>query len=152
MKYQLAQLNIARMIYTVEDPRFAGFMDNLDPINQLAEDSPGFVWRLQTEEGDATAIRAFEDENILINLSVWDDIEALRNYVYKSQHVDFFRERAEWFKPMDEAHMVIWWVPVEHIPGVEEAKERLDILRADGPSPQAFTFAKHFDPVADNQP
>ena len=152
MAYHLAQLNIAKMIYTVEDPRMAGFMDNLELINQLAEDSPGFVWRLQTEEGDATAIRAFEDENILINLSVWEDIEALKNYVYKSQHVDFFRERAEWFKPMDEAHMVMWWIPAGHIPDVDEAKERLDILRADGPTQQAFTFAKNYEPIPNNQP
>ncbi|KAA3648146.1 MAG: DUF3291 domain-containing protein [Chloroflexi bacterium] len=146
MPYHLAQLNIAKMIYSVEDPRMAEFMDNLDPINQLAEEAPGFVWRLQTEEGDATAIRAFEDPKILLNMSMWEDVESFRNYVYKSQHLDFFKDREKWFEPMTEAHMVMWWVAEGHLPDVEEAKKRLEMLRANGPTPRAFTVAKNFEP------
>ena len=119
-------------------------MAALDPVNAVADASPGFVWRLQTEDGNATAIRAF-DEDTMVNMSVWESIEALRAFVYSNRaHLDVMRRRREWFHDHVEAFQVLWWVPVGHIPSVAEAEERLTLLRADGPSPEAFTFRRHF--------
>src|SRR5688572_1201857 len=126
--YQLAQLNIARLLAPIDSPTLADFVANLDRINELAESSPGFVWRLKDEAGDATAIRPFGDD-VIVNMSVWQDIVALKNYVYYSGHLDVMRRRREWFERMAEAHMVLWWVPTNHIPTVEEALQRLDTLR-----------------------
>ncbi len=141
--YQLAQLNIASMLQPLESPGMADFVANLERINALAEASPGFVWRLQDEAGDATAIRPFGEE-VLVNLSLWRDVEALRDYVYKSAHAEILKRRAEWFARMGEAHMVLWWVPAGHLPSVEEAAERLRLLREQGPSVQAFSFRQTF--------
>ncbi len=118
----------------------AEFVARLDEINALADRSPGFVWRLQTDDGDATSIRVFPEPLILVNLSVWESIEALRAFTYRSAHTAVMRRRAEWFERMDEAHVVLWWVPAGTVPTLYEAKERLERLRADGPSPEAFTF------------
>lgn len=141
--YQLAQLNIASMLQPLESPGMADFVANLERINALAEASPGFVWRLQDEAGDATAIRPFGAE-VLVNLSVWRDVEALRDYVYKSAHAEILKRRAEWFARMGEAHMVLWWVPAGHLPSVDEAAKRLRLLREQGPSVQAFNFRQSF--------
>jgi hypothetical protein len=143
--YQLAQLNIASMLQPLESPGMADFVANLERINALAEASPGFVWRLQDEAGDATAIRPFGEE-VLVNLSLWRDVEALRDYVYKSAHAEMLKRRAEWFVRMGEAHMVLWWVPAGHLPSVEEAATRLRLLREQGPSVQAFSFRQAFAP------
>lgn len=124
----------------------AEFANNLDRINALAEASPGFVWRLQTEAGNATAIRPFEDENLLVNMSVWRDVESLKAYVYDSAHVGFMRRRREWFELMKEAYLVQWWVPKGHRPDIAEAIARLELLKAKGPRPEAFTFAQPFPP------
>lgn len=124
----------------------AEFANNLDRINALAEASPGFVWRLQTEAGNATAIRPFEDENLLVNMSVWRDVESLKAYVYDSAHVGFMRRRREWFELMKEAYLVLWWVPKGHRPDIAEAIARLELLKAKGPRPEAFTFAQPFPP------
>ena len=144
-KYHLAQLNIADMAAPYESPVFADFVANLDRINHLADRTPGFVWRLQTEEGDATEIRYF-GEQVLVNMSVWQDINALRDFVYRSAHTEIMRRRKEWFAAMRESHMVLWWVPAGRIPGLDEAKARLDRLRVDGPTSEAFTFARPFPP------
>lgn len=144
--YQLAQLNIASMLQPLESPGMADFVANLERINALAEASPGFVWRLQDEAGDATAIRPFGEE-VLVNLSLWRDVEALRDYVYKSAHAEMLKRRAEWFARMGEAHMVLWWVPAGHLPSVEEAATRLRLLREQGPSVQAFSFRQTFSPT-----
>jgi len=144
--YELAQLNIGVIKGPMDSPVMAEFAANLERINALAERSPGFVWRLQTEQGDATAIRPFEDENMLINMSVWRDVESLNKYVYSSAHVEIMRRRKQWFEHMAEAYLVLWWVPRGHRPSVAEAIAKLEALRAKGPSAQAFTFRQAFPP------
>lgn len=146
MSFHLAQLNIGRMRATLEDPVMAGFVARLDEINALADRSRGFVWRLQTEEGDATAIRAFDDPLILVNMSVWESIEALKSFVYQSDHVELLRARREWFEPPPGPSLVMWWIEAGHIPALEEAKARLDQLTIKGPSPAAFDF-RHAHPA-----
>lgn len=146
--YQLAEVNIARMLAPLDSPLMAEFVAQLDVINALADASPGFVWRLQTSEGDATALRPYEDDRILVNLSVWADLPALSTFVYKSRHRPVLQQRSRWFERLNEFHMALWWVPFGHIPTVEEAKERLDYLRTRGESPYAFSFKKSFEAVA----
>ena len=146
--YHLAQLNIGRIKAPVEDPIMDGFMNRLDEINAIADNTPGFVWRLQTEDGNATSIHAFDDPMLLVNMSVWESIEALHEYVYRSDHRELLRSRAAWFERHEGPYQVLWWVPAGHIPTVAEAKERLNMLVEQGPTAQAFTFAKPFDPPA----
>ncbi len=145
-RFELAQLNVGRMLAPVDSPAIAGFVAELEPINRLADASPGFVWRLATEAGNATAIRPTEDDLFLINLSVWSSIEDLRAFTYSSAHVDVLRRRREWFEKLAEAHLVLWWVEAGHRPSIEEALDRLDRLRRDGPTPAAFTFRTPFEP------
>ena len=144
--HQLAQVNVARLSAPFESEELRGFRDGLEPINALAERSPGFVWRLQDESGDATSIRAFADEMIIVNLTVWESVEALRTFAYDTEHIDYLRRRREWFERMAEAYTTMWWVPVGHVPSVAEAAERLDLLRRLGPTPAAFTFRRPFEP------
>jgi hypothetical protein len=144
--YELAQLNIGIVRGPMDSPVMADFAANLARINALAERSRGFVWRLQTEQGDATTIRAFEDPNLLLNMSVWQDLESLRTYVYASAHVDIMRRRREWFEPMRDAYLVLWWVPEGHRPTVAEAIAKLDTLRAKGPTAEAFLFRHAYPP------
>jgi Domain of unknown function (DUF3291) len=144
--YNLAQLNIGIIKGAMDSPIMADFAANLARINALAEQTPGFVWRLQGEEGDATAIRPFENANLLVNMSVWRDIESLRQYVYHSDHVELMRRRKEWFEKMPEAFLVLWWVPRAHQPTIAEAVAKLEILRTNGPSAEAFTFRHAFLP------
>ena len=136
--HELAQLNIGIIKGPMDSPVMADFAANLERINAVAEAAPGFVWRLQTEEGDATGIRPFENENTLVNMSVWKDLDSLRRYVYHSAHVDVMRRRREWFEEMSEAFLVLWWVPRGHRPSITEAIAA-DLLRAKGPSPEAFS-------------
>ncbi len=138
-KYELAQLNIARMKAPLESPVMAEFVANLGRVNELAEKSPGYKWRLKTEEGNATALRPFGVE-LLVNLSVWQDLKSLRDYVFGSGHAQIMQQRRQWFERMAEAYVVFWWVPAGHRPSVEEAKERLEYLRTHGPTQRAFTF------------
>lgn len=138
-KYELAQVNIGRLRAPIDHPMIKDFADNLDPINALAEASPGFVWRLTGEGNNATDLQPFEDAMIAINMSTWTDIPSLGAYVYRSGHVEFMRRRREWFEHMD-LYMVLWWVPVGHRPTIDEAKAKLALLEANGPSPDAFTF------------
>lgn len=142
-KYNLAQLNIANMKYPIESREMSGFVENLDPINALADQSPGFVWRLQSDEGDATSIDFF-GTGILVNMSVWTDVESLHNYVYRSAHAGIMSRRKEWFDRMQESYTVLWWIPEGRIPTLEEAREKLSQLGAHGPTPGAFTFKKTF--------
>jgi len=152
--YELVQLNIGIIRGPMDSPVMADFAANLGRINALAERSPGFVWRLQTEDGDATAIRPFEHENMLVNMSVWQDVESLNSYVYSSAHVEVMRRRREWFERMNEAFLVLWWVPKDQRPSVVEALAKLEILRAKGPTAEAFTFRQAFAPpdAAQTQP
>lgn len=144
--FELAQLNIAAMKAPLESPVMADFVANLGRINALAEQSPGFVWRLTTE-GDATAIRPL-GESTLVNMSVWKDAESLFAYVYQSEHLEIMRRRKEWFEHIKDASMVLWWVPAGRRPSEAEAAERLEGLRRNGPAPEAFTFKKAFPPQA----
>jgi len=145
--YELAQLNIGVIKGPIDSPVMAEFVANLDRINALAERTPGFVWRLQTEEGNATAIRPYpENENMAVNMSVWKDVDSLRLFVFHSEHVQIMRRRQEWFEKMTEAFLVLWWVPRGHRPGIEEAKAKLEMLRAKGSTAEAFTFRQAFPP------
>ncbi len=139
-RFELAQLNVGVIKGPMDSPVMAEFSANLDRINALADRSSGFVWRLQTEDGDATAIRPYGDADILVNMSVWKDLESLSRYVYDSEHVQIMRRRREWFERMDKAYLVLWWVPQGHRPSVAEALARLETLRSNGPGPEAFTF------------
>jgi hypothetical protein len=150
-QHELAQLNIGIMKEALESPGMADFVANLDRINALAEQSPGFIWRLQTEDGDATALRPF-GENILVNMSVWRDVASLNDYVYRSAHVEIMRRRKEWFERMSQAYAVLWWVPAGHRPSLAEAALKLDLLREKGPSAAAFTFRQSFPPPGSQQP
>ena len=130
----------------IEDPVMSGFVERLESLNALADSSPGFVWRYQTDAGDATEVRVFEDELILFNMSVWESVEHLEDYVYRSNHVEALQKRAEWFERPSRGPLVLWWMPAGHIPSVEEAKERFDAFWCDGPSTFAFTFRDRFPP------
>ena len=140
---QIAQLNIARLKYEFDDPRMQEFIDRLEDINALADHAPGFVWRLQTDEGDATAIDFFGADT-LVNMSVWEDMASLHAYVYRSAHNEVMAQRKLWFDRVEAAYSVLWWVPAGHIPTIEEAAERLDLLREQGPGARAFTFKQSF--------
>ncbi len=128
----------------MDDPVMAGFVERLESLNALADASPGFVWRYQTDAGDATEVRVFEDELILFNMSVWVSIEHLEAYVYRSNHVEALQQRASWFEQPARSPLVMWWIAAGHIPSVEEAKQRFDVLWRDGPSAYAFTFRERF--------
>lgn len=142
--YHLAQINIARMKTLLTDPAMAGFVARLDEINALADHSPGFVWRLQSSEGNATSIQPYADERILVNMSVWETLEALRQYVYRSRHAEVLRQRHAWFEKSAQAYTALWWVSAGHHPSLVEAKERLEHLERHGSTPYAFTFQKPF--------
>lgn len=142
-QFHLAEINIGRLKAHIDDPLIADFKNNLDRINALAEASPGFVWRLIGEGGNATDIQAFDDPLMAINMSVWTDVAALGAYVYRSGHVEFMRRRRKWFEPMDN-FMALWWVPAGHRPTPAEGAARLDLLGRSGPSQEAFTFKEPF--------
>ena len=143
-EWHLAQINIARFKAPIDDPLIAGFVEMLDPINAIADVAPGFVWRLQTDEGNATSIRAFDDDLILVNMSVWESVEELNAFVYRSPHFEVFGRRREWTEHMDRAYVALWWIPAGTIPSVEEGKRRLELLIERGPTPDAFTFKRSF--------
>ena len=154
MDWHLAQLNVGRLRAPIDDPIIAEFKDALDRINALADRSPGFVWRLQTEEGNATALHPIDDDELVaINMSVWESIEALADYVYRSDHTAFLRRRREWFERYGKVYLVLWWIPAGHIPSIDEALARLDDLEVVGPTREAFTFATRFaSPGTDAEP
>lgn len=146
-RFWLAQANIARMLAPLDDPVMSEFVRQLEYVNSVADRSPGFVWRLQTPEGDATAIRVFEEPQILLNMSVWETLESLYDFTYRSDHLTPFRNRRQWFTRMEGAHLVLWWLPADQLPSPEQARERFDLLNRIGPSPNAFTFKHPFSPA-----
>jgi hypothetical protein len=130
----------------------AEFVAQLAPVNALADASPGFVWRLQTESGDATSIKVYEDDMIIVNLTVWESAESLRDFVYQSTHYGVLRDRKRWFEKFDGPYYAMWWVPAGQLPSIEEGKERLDYLRQHGDSEYAFSFKHVFPrPIVDKQ-
>jgi hypothetical protein len=152
VSFHLVQLNVARLRAPLDSPQLAGFVAGLVPINAVADASPGFVWRLQTEEGDATAVRAFDDPMMIVNMSVWESLDALADYVYRSGHREMMRQRREWFERLAEAYLALWWIPAGELPTVADAERRLALLRRIGPSPEAFTFRSPFPAPSDAQP
>jgi Domain of unknown function (DUF3291) len=142
--HHLAQVNVATLRAPLDSSELAGFVAQLEPINALADASPGFVWRLQTEDGDATAIRPFDDDRIMVNLSVWASFESLRTFVYASRHLEVMRHRRAWFSRMADPYLALWWVPAGAIPTVAEARDRLQLLARLGPTADAFTFRSPF--------
>ena len=135
---QLAELNVGYAAHDLDDPRMAGFMDNLDRINTLAERSPGFVWRMKSDSGNATDIPVPGDPKMISNLSVWEDVPSLANYVFNTVHARFYDRKVEWFQPMQTPHFVMWWVEDGHIPTLEEATARLAELTEHGSTDRAF--------------
>ena len=144
MTYHLAQINIARLVAPLEDPRIAEFVALLEPINALADEASGFVWRLKSETGNATDIAYNDDPFIIVNMSVWESLEALRTYAYKSDHAKVFRERAKWFEKLKKPSYCLWWIPLGHIPSVAEGRERLEHYQKNGATPYSFWFSQHF--------
>ena len=144
MKSRLAQINIGRLVAPIDDPRVAGFVSQLAPVNALADTTHGFVWRLQSSSGNATDIAYNNDPTIFVNMSVWESVEALRDFVYKSRHLDVLRDRAKWFEKMDKPFACLWWTPAGHIPTVAEGRERLEHYQQHGPTPFSFWFSKLF--------
>lgn len=146
-RHLLAQMNIARFRSTMDDPSMAGFVEMLDPINHHAEAADGFVWRL-TDEGsnNATSITFYDDPLMLVNMSVWRDMESLRDYVYRTNHHDMVKRREEWADAMESTYLVLWWIDADHRPTIAEGDERLKLLEANGPTPEAFTFGRAFPP------
>ena len=140
LDFHLAQVNVARAVAPLDGPELAEFMNSLDPVNALADAAPGFVWRLQDDSGNATGIRPFEDDRIMVNMSVWQSLDALHDFVYRTRHVDYFRRRREWFERFESSYMALWWIPAGTLPTTDDAWARLKRLDAEGPTPDAFTF------------
>lgn len=140
----LAQINIGRLVAPIDDPRLEGFVSQLDPVNKLAEESPGFVWRLQSESGNATDVPYNDDPTLLVNMSVWESIETLKAYVYQSRHLGVFKDRHKWFQKMDVPHYCLWWVPEGHIPTVAEGRERMEYYQKHGSTAEAFWFSEPY--------
>ena len=147
-EFHLAQVNIGILRAPLESPEIADFVALLDPINALADESPGFVWRLTGEGNNATDVKAFGNTGIIVNMSVWRSLDDLRDFVYRSNHVDVLRRRREWFDKLAEAHLALWWLPAGRLPTVEEAEWRVGLLRSHGPTAEAFTFRSPFGPPA----
>jgi len=146
MKFHLAQLNVGAILAPLDSPVMADFASNLDKINALADASPGFIWRLKDDANNATSIQMFDDERVIVNMSVWETLEHLYQFAYKSMHAEFLKRRKEWFEKMGEMYYVLWYVPAGTVPGVMEARQRLEHLRAHGETPHAFSFSKRFGP------
>lgn len=149
MNYHLAQINVARLIAPLDDPQIAEFVAQLEPINALADRAPGFVWRLKSESGNATEIAYNEDPFIIVNMSVWESVEALRAYVYGSDHVRVFRDRAKWFEKSAKPMYCLWWVPAGHAPTVAEGRERLEHYQRYGATQFSFWFSQQFPQPTD---
>jgi hypothetical protein len=141
-QHELAQMNVARLRAPIDSPQLADFVAALDRINAVADGSPGFVWRLQDDSGNATALRPL-GEDVIVNMSVWQGAESLQAFVYRGDHAGVMKRRREWFGKMD-FYLVLWWVPRGHRPTVEEGIARLELLRSRGPGPDAFTFGRLF--------
>ncbi|MEU6508554.1 DUF3291 domain-containing protein [Streptomyces sp. NPDC046942] len=142
--YELAQVNIARLKFPLDSPQLTYFVDALDPVNAVADAADGFVWRLQSDSGNATDIPVLGDEWLIINMSTWRDTNALTAFMYQGRHRELLSRRREWFEKLQEATAVLWWVPAGHRPTVAEAEDRLLHLRAHGATPYAFTLRTSF--------
>jgi hypothetical protein len=142
--YELAQVNIARLKAPLDSPQLKDFVAALDPVNAVADGSDGFVWRLKSDSGNATDVPVFDDEWLVVNMSVWRDTDALTAFMYQGQHRELLARRREWFERVQEAMAVLWWIPAGHRPTVAEAESRLLHLRANGPTPYAFTLRTSF--------
>ena len=149
MAYHLAQINVGRLIAPIDDPKIAEFVSQLDPINALADGAPGFFWRLQSTSGNATDIAYDDDPFMIVNMSVWESIEALRDFAYRSDHINVFRDRAKWFEKMDKPNYCLWWVLEGHRPTVAEGRERLERYQTHGATPYSFWFSQRFPQPAD---
>ncbi|MCD2191622.1 DUF3291 domain-containing protein [Actinomycetospora soli] len=150
--FELAQVNVATPSTPLSSPELAWFTDALDAVNTVADAAPGFRWRLQSEAGDATSLRVFDDDDMIINMSVWASLEALADFVYRDPtHVAVLRQRRKSFPPLAEAHQTLWWVPAGHRPSITEAEERLCWLRDHGPTSYAFTFKTPFPASGKNE-
>lgn len=144
MVYHLAQINISRLLAPLDDPKIAGFVARLDEINALADSAPGFVWRLQSESGNATDIAYSDDPFVIVNMSVWDSVEALKQFTYMSRHIEVFRQRADWFEKSNRPNYCLWWVPAGHVPTLAEGRERLQHYQQYGSTPYSFWFSQGF--------
>ena len=145
----LAQVNIGRMRAPLDDPSMHGFVSRLAELNALADGSDGFVWRMQDGEGAGnTYLRPFDDDRIIVNMSVWESVEQLRAFTYLGPHAEILRQRRDWFEKFERVALALWWIPVGHIPTVDEAKLRLASLDDRGPTPYAFTFTSAFPPAS----
>jgi heme-degrading monooxygenase HmoA len=154
VSYQLAQVNIARLLAPLESEQLSSFVASLDPVNASADEAPGFIWRLQSEEGNATSIQAFDwdkegSAGVIVNMSVWESLEQLAHWVYGDLHRTVLRQRRNWFERVVEATTALWWLPAGHLPDVSEAESRVLHLRTHGPTPHAFTFKQSFPSPAE---
>ncbi|MEM7552460.1 MAG: DUF3291 domain-containing protein [Bacteroidota bacterium] len=148
MNYQLAEINVARMIgVNIDDPVMKEFVDNLDKVNALAESSEGFIWRLKDDSNNASSFNPYNDEQVIINISVWKDIESLENFTYKTFHTDFLKRRKEWFQKYGKVHFALWWIEEGNYPSVNEAVKRLSYLQDNGPTQKTFNFNRKFLPI-----
>ena len=141
--YHLAQVNIAKRLAPMDDPIMQDFVNNLDKINAIADKAEGFIWRLQDEDKQEAAL-VFQDDTLIINMSVWASLEALFNYTYHSGHIEVFKRRKDWFSKMKLMHMAFWFVPIGYEPTFQDAKKRLDYLINHGDTPYAFSFKSKF--------
>ena len=151
VEYVLAQVNVARLRAPLDSPLLTDFVADLGPVNAMADAAPGFIWRLQTEDGNATSVRAFEwdaagSAGVLVNMSVWESVEALAGFVYSGAHRQVLQRRRRWFERMAEAYTALWWIPRGHVPATQEAEDRVLHLREFGATPYAFTLKEHFPP------
>jgi hypothetical protein len=151
MSHHLAQVNIGRMLHPIDDPCMSAFVAQLDPVNALADSAPGFVWRLQSSSGNATDVAYSDDPFVIVNMSVWESIEALRDYTYNSHHIGVFRDRSRWFQKMELPQYCLWWVPAGHIPTVAEARRRLEHYQTHGATPYSFWFSRPY-PASSAEP
>jgi hypothetical protein len=143
-RFQIAQVNVGKLVAPLDDPRIDDFRNALERINLLGEAQPGFIWRAKGAGFDATDCRVFDDPDVLINATVWESIEHLAAFAYRTEHREFVRRRREWFQPPSEPFLALWWVPEGHIPSFDECVERLTHLRRHGPTPHAFDFRTRF--------
>ena len=149
MNYHLAQINISRLLAPLDDPQIAGFVSQLEPINALADSAAGFVWRLKSDSGNATDIAYSDDPFVIVNMSMWESLQALREFAYRSDHVKVFRDRAKWFEKSSKPNYCLWWVPAGHVPTVAEGRARLEHYQMHGATPFAFWFSQPFPEPAD---
>lgn len=143
-QYHLAQLNIANAKASMDSSVMEGFVSRLDEIHALSDSADGFIWRWESGSADSSVVEVFGDPLLLVNLSLWESVETLKHFVYKTVHIELIRDREAWFDKMPEMHQAVWWVPAGHIPSVAEAKQKLDLLRREGPTDSAFSMSKPF--------